>query len=226
MTKVETEKQLVGEAAADYVQSGMVIGLGTGSTAYYAVRRIGQKVREGLDIQAIPTSEQTRVLAEKENIPLIDFSSTTQIDLTIDGADEADPQLSLIKGGGGALLREKIIASISKEMIVIGDSSKYRPQLGQFPLPVEVTTFGWQVVAQRIESMGVTPVLRENVGKPYLTDNHNYILDCQFGIIEDPNALEQQLNAIPGVVINGLFNNLATRLLLADNGTIKVIEPA
>lgn len=224
MTQAEQEKKRVGEAAAQYIQSGMIVGLGTGSTAYYAIRAVGQMIREGLSIKAIPTSEQTRKLAEEENIPLVDFSTITRIDLTIDGADEADHQLALIKGGGGALLREKMIAAVSDEMIVIGDSSKLVPTLGQYSLPVEVTQFGWQSVAHQIQNLGITPVLREKEGQPYVTDNHNYILDCPFGKIEDPAALEKQLDAIPGVVINGLFVGLATRLLLAEGDSVKVIE--
>ncbi|MBF0279770.1 MAG: ribose-5-phosphate isomerase RpiA [SAR324 cluster bacterium] len=221
---MEQEKKVAGEAAVDYVESGMVVGLGTGSTAYYAILELGRRVRDGIKIQAIPTSEHTRKLAESENIPMIDFSKTIKIDLTIDGADEVDPQLNMIKGGGGALLREKIIASASTEMIVIADSSKNVPCLGQFPLPVEVTPFGWQTVVPQIEALGARAVLREKNGETFVTDNHMYILDCHFGEINDPVVMEVEINDIPGVVINGLFVGLATRLLVGQGSSVKTIE--
>ncbi len=222
--KAEQEKQRAGEAAIQYVQAGMTLGLGTGSTAYYAIRELGRQVREGLTIQAIPTSEQTRQLAEIEKIPLIDFSESLKIDLTIDGADEIDPQLNMIKGGGGALLREKIIASASAEMIVVADASKAVPCLGNFPLPVEVTPFGWQTVVPQIEALGAEIVLREKNGAVWVTDNHLYILDCRFGEIKDPLVLETKLKAIPGVVITGLFIGLATRVIIGQGDSVKTIE--
>lgn len=220
----EQEKQLAGEAAAQYVQSGMVVGLGTGSTAYYAIKAIGKRVREGLSIQALPTSENTLALARSEKIPMIDFSQTVTIDLTIDGADEADSRLNLIKGGGGALLREKIIASASQEMIAIADSSKKVSCLGKFPLPVEVTPFGWQTVVREIEALGAQTVLREKQGEPFVSDNQMHILDCAFGEIKNPDELEAELNAIPGVVINGLFVGLASRLIIGQGAQVEIIE--
>jgi ribose 5-phosphate isomerase A len=221
---VEQEKQLAGEKAVDYAQSGMVVGLGTGSTANYAIRALGQRIREGLSIRAIPTSEQTRQLAEKAQIPLVDFTETPKTDLTIDGADEVDPQLVLIKGAGGALLREKIVASISKELIIIVDSSKYVTMLGKFPLPVEVTPFGWQTVARRIECLGAEITLRKKGEKVFVTDNQNYILDCHFEEITDPQSLEARLNAIPGVVINGLFVGMTARCIVGRGDAIEIIE--
>lgn len=221
---IEHEKRISGEAAAGYVESGMVVGLGTGSTAFYAIQALGEKVRAGLAIQAIPTSEQTHRLAQKEQIPLTDFTQILQIDLTIDGADEIDPKLNLIKGAGGALLREKIIAAASHEMIVIADSSKQRPFLGQGLLPVEVTPFGWQTVAKQIESLGAQVVLRKNKDAPFVSDNGLYILDCGFGEIKNPAELESTLNGIPGAVLNGLFVGLATRVILGKRDRVEIIE--
>ncbi|MBF0286405.1 MAG: ribose-5-phosphate isomerase RpiA [SAR324 cluster bacterium] len=221
--QAEQEKKIAGEAAVSHIQSGMIVGLGTGSTVYYAVRKLGELVRNGLSIQGIPTSKQTHELAIEENIPLIDFSHTTRIDLTIDGADEVNPQLDMIKGGGGALLREKIVASVSNETIIAGDSSKLVSHLGKFPLPVEVTPFGWQTVAKKIETLGAQAVLREQDQQICITDNQMYVLDCHFEKIEDPQILESQLNKIPGVVITGLFIGLATRVLLGDHETVKEI---
>ena len=221
---VEREKQIAGEAAAAFVKSGMVVGLGTGSTTNYAIRALGRKAREGLSIQAIPTSEQTRLLAEKEQIPLVDFTETVQLDLTIDGADEVDPQLQLLKGGGGALLREKIVASISRELIIIVDSSKYVAMLGKYPLPVEVTPFGWQTVARRIEDLGAEIVLRKNAERVFFSENQNYILDCHFNEIADPWTLEATLNTIPGVVINGLFVGMTARCIVGCGHSTEIIE--
>ncbi len=221
---VEREKRLAGEAAAAFVKSGMVVGLGTGSTTNYAIHALGQRAREGLSIQAIPTSEQTRLLAEKEQIPLVDFTETVQLDLTIDGADEVDPQLQLLKGGGGALLREKIVASISRELIIIVDSSKYVAMLGKYPLPVEVTPFGWQTVARRIEDLGAEIVLRKNAESVFFSENQNYILDCHFNEIADPWSLEATLNTIPGVVINGLFVGMTARCIVGSGHSTKIIE--
>ena len=222
--EIEQEKKIAGEAAAGYVQPGMVVGLGTGSTAFYAIQALGKRVREGLAMQGIPTSQQTQILAQREGIPLMDFTQTLQIDLTIDGADEIDPQLNLIKGGGGALLREKIIAAASHQMIVIADASKRKPFLGHSPLPVEVTPFGWQTVAQRIEALGACAVLRMENGQPFVSDNHLYILDCTFSAIHRPAELEAALNAIPGAVINGLFVGLASLLIVGQGERIETIE--
>ncbi len=218
------EKRLAGEAAVDSVESGMVIGLGTGSTAYYAIRKLGERVRGGLSIRAIPTSEATRQLAQEEGIALTNFSEVTTLDLTIDGADEVDPHLNLIKGAGGALLREKIVAAASRQVITIADSTKVVPVLGNFPLPVEVTCFGWETVARRILDLGAQANLRQLNGNPFVTDNHQYILDCRFGRIEDPATLEEQLNRIPGVVISGLFVGLTTRALVGRVDTVETHE--
>ena len=213
---VISEKQLSAEAACNYVKDGMIVGLGTGTTAEFAVRKIGKLVRTGLSIRGIPTSNRTKELAEAEGIPLIDFSESMFIDLTIDGADEIDGNLNMIKGGGAALLQEKIVASVSKAEIIVVNRTKLVDQLGAFPLPVEVIPFGWQVVFNQLESLHGNPDLRLNKGQPQVTDQGNYIIDCHFRKIENPKLLEHQLNMIPGVVENGLFINLCTKMILGD----------
>jgi len=217
---VISEKQRSAEAACEYVKDGMIVGLGTGSTAEFAVKKIGELVRNGLSIRGIPTSDATKILAESEGIPLIDFSETMFIDLTIDGADEIDSNLNMFKGGGAALLREKIVASASREEIIIVSVSKLVQQLGAFPLPVEVIPFGWQVVFNQLESLQGNPELRLKQGQPSVTDQGNFIVDCHFRKIENPEQLEQHLNMIPGVVENGLFINLCTRMIMADGENI------
>jgi len=219
-----SEKQRAAEAAVEYVKDGMIVGLGTGSTTEFAVKKLGERVRDGLAIRGIPTSDVTKVQAEEEGIPLIDFSETMYIDLTIDGADEIDVNLNMIKGGGAALLREKIVASASKEEIIIVSHEKFVKQLGIFPLPVEVIPFGWQIIFNQLETLGGSPDLRLKQGQPLLTDQGNYIIDCRFRQILDAAQLEQRLNMIPGVVENGLFTGLCTRMIMAEGEKIVVKE--
>jgi ribose 5-phosphate isomerase A len=214
------EKELVGTKAAEYIQDGMVVGLGTGSTAYYTIKKLGELVRNGLNIKGIPTSEQTAALAVEHGIPLVDFKGIKQIDVAIDGADEFDTNLNLIKGGGGALLREKIIANAASAFIVIADSSKRANKLGAFPLPVEIVKFGAEMTSKKIAELGCEPKLRLSGNQPFITDNGNYIFDCDFKKIESPEKLERQLNMIPGVVENGLFVNMAKRLITIENGEL------
>lgn len=222
----DREKQLAAEAAVDLVEAGMVLGLGTGSTAAFAVRKLGQRVRDGLRVRCLPTSEATRRLAEAEGIPLTTFAEVTRLDLTLDGADEFDPQLNLIKGGGGALFREKIVAAASQRLVIFADGSKRVPVLGHFPLPVEVNPFGWQAAAARIESLGAHATLRGGSAQPFVTDNHGYVLDCAFGTIADPAALELQLRAITGVMVTGLFVGMAEAVLCATGETVETLRPA
>jgi ribose 5-phosphate isomerase A len=219
-----SEKQRSAEAAVEYVKDGMIVGLGTGSTTEFAVKKLGEKVRDGLAIRGIPTSDITKKQAEEEGIPLIDFSETIYIDLTIDGADEIDADLNMIKGGGAALLREKIVASASREVIIIVSSEKFVHQLGSFPLPVEVIPFGWQVIFKQLETLGGSPNLRLKQGQALRTDQGNYIIDCQFSQIIDAVQLEQLLNTIPGVVENGLFTGLCSRMIMADGDKIVLKE--
>jgi len=216
-------KQLAGERAASYVEDDMVVGLGTGSTAFFAIKKLGERVSRGLRICGIPTSEQSRIQAEAEKIPLVEFNAITSIDLTIDGADEFDPHFNLTKGGGGALLREKIVASLSRSEIIIADESKSVVQLGAFPLPIEVIPFGWQAIVRQLAELGSHPTLRTtNDHSPFVTDNGNYIIDCDFGQIDDPPKLEKTINRICGVVECGLFIGLADRIIIGKtDGTIE-----
>ncbi|HIL87941.1 MAG TPA: ribose-5-phosphate isomerase RpiA [Deltaproteobacteria bacterium] len=221
---MNAEKRLAAERAVEYVQDGMVVGLGSGSTAAYAVKKLGERVRNGLSIRGIPTSESTRQLAEAEEIALTDFKTVSAIDLTIDGADEVDPDLNLIKGGGAALLREKIVSAASRENVIIVDSSKTVKRLGAFPLPVEVIPSGWQTVARRIDALGGNPELRLKDGSPLVTDQGHWILDCAFGTISDAVGLELTLNNLPGGVENGLFIKHCTRLVLAQGQELVIRE--
>jgi ribose 5-phosphate isomerase A len=217
----DQEKEAAARASLRFVRAGNIVGLGTGSTAAYAVRFLGQQVQAGLKIRGIPTSVQTKELATSLGIPLTTLDEFQQIDVTIDGADEFDPQLNLIKGGGGALLREKIIASASRQLVIIADSSKQVAVLGKFPLPVEVIGFAQPLVAKRIAALGATVKLRQDKnGNPFTTDEGHRILDCTFGQIPDPPALARELKAMPGVVEHGLFIDLATVVLMAKGENV------
>ncbi len=207
-----------GRAAAKFVRDGDIVGLGTGSTAYFAVIALGERVKAGLKMVGIPTSMQTVELARAVGIPLTTLDEHPEIDITIDGADEVDPHLNLIKGGGGALLREKVVASVTKKMIVVADAGKIVSVLGKFPLPVEVISFARTVVEKKIAALGGVPKLRTKPdGSPFLTDNSNQILDCSFGAIADPAGLARELNGVPGVVEHGLFIGMA-KLVLVGRG--------
>lgn len=216
-------KHTAAERAVDSVQTGMIVGLGTGSTARYAIELLGERVRQGLDIRGVPTSVQTQRLAESVGIPILEEFDA--VDLTIDGADEADRSGNLIKGGGGALTREKIVAAASAEVLIIVDPSKPVETLGSCPLPVEVLPFGWRFVQRRLRDFGCEPVLRTVNGKPFVSDNQNYILDCTFGAIDEPQALSARLDAIPGVIQHGLFVGLATRIIIGhEDGTAEDVR--
>lgn len=220
-------KEVAGRHAAGLVEDGMTVGLGTGSTVHYALLELGQRVRdEKLSIRGVPTSVDTEVKARELSIPLIGLEEVKRIDLTIDGADEIDPGFRMIKGGGGALLREKVVASMSAREAIVVDRSKVVERLGvRFLLPVEVVPFARPVVARRLGEMGAIPTMRMNEGgTPFLTDNQNEILDCRFeGGIADPEDLERRLNSLPGVVENGLFVGLAHVLVIGDaEGNVEV----
>jgi len=219
-------KQLAAEKAVSFLDNGMTIGLGTGSTAYWAIEKIGEKVKkDGWNIKAIATSIVSEEQARGLGIPIFDFSSIKSIDVTIDGADEVNPKLQLIKGGGGALLREKIVATNSKQLIVVADESKWVETLGKFPLPVEVVHFGWERTFDKLQMLGCEAKRRMKGTIPYITDNGNYIVDCAFGEIKDPPLLQELVNAITGVVDNGLFVHIASKLVLGlNNGETRVIS--
>lgn len=215
-------KRRAAAAALAYVEDGMRLGLGTGSTAAHFVRLLGRRVAEGLDVTGVATSEATADLARQSGIPVTTLDETPELDLTVDGADEIGPGLALIKGGGGALLREKIVAYASRRMIVIADSGKQVAELGAFPLPIEVVGFGLTATALAVEriaiELGLNAAidLRRRDGQPFVTDSGNRILDASFGRIPDPEALGRRLAEIPGVVEHGLFLGFADLALVAS----------
>ncbi|HKH98501.1 MAG TPA: ribose-5-phosphate isomerase RpiA [Candidatus Sulfotelmatobacter sp.] len=217
----DQEKEAAARASLQFVKDGQVVGLGTGSTAAYFIKLLGEQVKNGLRIRGIPTSVRSRDLALSLGIPLTTLDECQEIAVTVDGADEVDPKLRLIKGGGGALLREKIVASATKQLVIVADASKQVPVLGKFPLPVEVIPFARVLVAKRIAALGAEVGVRTGAdGKPYVTDEHNHILDCRFGQIPDADGLARQLSEMPGVVEHGLFIGMASVVLLAQGSTI------
>jgi len=218
---LDQEKKLAARAAVKLVESGNVVGLGSGSTASYAIRFLAERIAQGLKIVGIPTSQKTKQLAEELGIPLTTLDEQPRIDIDIDGADEIDPQLNLIKGGGGAFLREKVIASVSRRFVVIAESTKQVQRLGKFPLPVEVIPFAESLIKGQIEKLGAHVVLRlYPYGNPYVTDEGHHILDCTFGEIPDPPALAQKLCSIPGVVEHGLFIGMAEMALVGKGAAV------
>lgn len=220
----EEMKKFAGEKAAELVQDGMIVGLGTGTTVEFTIRKVGDMIKNGLNIQGIPTSNSTRKLAKELAIPLTTLDDHPEIDLTIDGADEVDGSLNLIKGGGGALTREKIVAYHSKKEVIVIDGSKVVKALGiGSPLPVEVVKFGWIATKATLEKLGCTVGLRTIMDEPFISDNGNYILDCEFERIVNPEALEQEINAIPGVVENGLFIGLVDEVIVGSKQGIKTL---
>jgi ribose 5-phosphate isomerase A len=217
----DREKQSAAHAAVQLIEPGNVVGLGTGSTSTYALRYLAERVRGGLKIVGIPTSQEIKRLAEQLGVPLTTLDEHPQVDIDIDGADEIDPELNLVKGGGGAFLREKVIASAARRFVVIADSAKQVSRLGKFPLPVEVSPFAESLVARRVEALGAgVSVRRYAYGNPYVTDEGHHILDCSFGEITDPSVLAEKLRAIPGVVEHGLFIGMAEMALIGKNGNV------
>jgi ribose 5-phosphate isomerase A len=227
----ELQKRQAAARALEFVQPGMKLGLGTGSTARHFVELLGERVRAGLDVVGVPTSEATRSQAEAHAITLSTLDELDHLDLTVDGADEVGPDLSLIKGGGGALLREKIVASASSRMIVIADESKWVPALGRFPLPIEVVPFALKATRKAIETAvaqsGLSGPLKlrlDKDGHAFVTDGGHWILDASLERIPDPTALAERLVAIPGVVEHGMFIGLAQVVILAGPNGIRVVE--
>jgi ribose 5-phosphate isomerase A len=217
----DLEKEAAARASLRFVKDGQVVGLGTGSTAAYFIQLLGEQVKNGLRIRGIPSSDRSREQAVSLGIPIITLDDCQQIDVTVDGADEVDPQLRLIKGGGGALLREKIVASATQQLVIVADATKSVPVLGKFPLPVEVIKFAKALVKKKIEALGATVELRMNAdGKPFLTDENNYILDCHFGKIRGADGLANKLSDMPGVVEHGLFIGMASVVLIAKGSEI------
>jgi ribose 5-phosphate isomerase A len=221
--QLEELKRQAAEAAVAHVRDGMVVGLGTGSTARYVVLALGERVKAGLAIRGVPTSRDTAELARQAGIPLLETEDSWAIDVDIDGADQVDPQLNLIKGGGGALLKEKIVAMAARQVIIVVDHTKLVPALGNsFPLPVEVVPFGWGSTARQMEALGMKPVLRERNGRIFRTEAGHYILDLHVGRIENPAELETRLNLVPGVVETGLFVGRTDLLIVGSPSGVEV----
>ncbi|WP_018630785.1 ribose-5-phosphate isomerase RpiA [Niabella aurantiaca] len=219
----EQEKINAALKAVSFVRDGQTVGLGTGSTAYFAIQEIGKRVREGLQIRAIPTSEATRQLAEEWNIPMVNINEIQTIDVTIDGADEFNSRLQLIKGGGGALLREKIVASITGTQIIVADASKQVEKLGAFNVPVEVIPFAANAVARKLSALNGAATLRVKNGNTYITDQGNHILDVSFGLIGEPEILAKELDHITGVVEHGLFIDLADYVIVGKGEEVEIL---
>ena len=218
------KKKAAAERAVEFVQSDMVVGLGTGSTAYFAIEALGNRIKEGLEIVGVATSSSTEQLAKKFGVPLVPLDEVKLIDVTIDGADEVDPNFNLIKGMGGALLREKVVAYASLEEIIIVDDSKLVDVLGiRSPLPIEVTPFGHKLTKNALEGLGCQARLKGGE-KPFRTDNGNLIYECKFERIEDPEFLEVEIHLVPGVVESGLFIDLATKVVIGQEGGTQVRE--
>lgn len=228
---VDQQKRAAAVRALDFVRPGMRLGLGTGSTASYFVELLGERVRAGLTVVAVPSSEATRAQAERALIPLTTLDDAPALDLTVDGADEIAPDLSLIKGGGGALLREKIVASVSAAMVVIADESKWVDALGRFPLPVEIVPFGATATRRAVETVAAAmgcpgpAVLRKaQNGHAFVTDGGHWLLDAHLQHIADPPALAAKLSAIPGVMEHGLFIGLARTAIVAGHAGVRLVE--
>ena len=226
----DEQKRAAAAKALEYVEDGMRLGLGTGSTAAHFVDLSGERVKGGLNVICVPTSEQTREQALSLNIPLTNLDETPELDITVDGADEVDASLRLIKGGGGALLREKIVAAVSKRMIVIADDSKLVKTLGAFPLPIEVNRFGLQASLNAIDKAarasgcsGEMTLRMVGADAPFISDSGQYIVDCHFGKIPDADDLAKRLAGIPGVMEHGLFVGIATDCLLAGSDGVRTL---
>jgi len=231
MMNADAYKRAAAARAVEFVRPGMRLGLGTGSTAKHFVELIGEQVRDGLDIVAVPTSETTLADAKRCGIVLTTLDDTPHLDLTVDGADEIAPDLSLVKGGGGALLREKIVAAASERMIVIADESKYVDALGRYPLPIEVVPFGVaaiqrsiEAVITRVQKAGSLTIRQAKGGHPFVTDSGHWIIDAELGRIDDPAALAHALAGVPGVVEHGLFIGLAQTAIIGGPTGVRVVE--
>lgn len=219
-----TEKQLAAEKSTEFIENGMTVGLGTGSTVSFFLKKLGDLIKNGLEVKCISTSNNTTALALSNNIPLISLNEVDKIDITVDGADEIDSGFNGIKGGGGALLFEKIIASNSRKNIWIVDSSKLVKDMGKFPLPIEVLPFGYKQTIKKLNNEGLHPKLRYNGSEPYITDSNNYIVDLNVGTIQNPKELEVKLNTIPGIVENGLFINIVDIVVVGKKESIEILS--
>ena len=221
----DQHKVQAAQKAVEYIQDGQILGLGTGSTVHHFLTALGARVQHGLRIRGVPTSQATAIYATQLGIPLLDNDEPWDIDVAVDGADQVDPQLNLIKGGGGALLREKIVARAAKQFIVIVDEAKQRPHLGlPFPLPVEILSFGWATTQQHLEKMGWPTPRREQAGQPFVTDNGNYIVDLHIPHIADSASLETTLLQLPGVIECGLFVHMTSLVITGTDQGVRLTE--
>ena len=226
LTGIQLAKKVAGETAADLIEEGMIVGLGTGSTTTYFITALGKKCQQGLKIWAVATSERSTTQAVQLGIPMLDPKTITLVDVTVDGADEIDREKNMIKGGGGALVREKLLAIASKEMIVLVDETKLVDHLGKHPLPVEILPFVYQTTILRLEALGYRGTLRVDKNhQPWITDNGNYIFDIQYSHpIVNPKNEHERLKNLTGVVETGLFFNLAKRVIIGyEEGSVKVL---
>ncbi|WP_082234444.1 ribose-5-phosphate isomerase RpiA [Halobacillus massiliensis] len=224
MKKAERSKRSAGEKAVDYIEHGMTIGLGSGSTVYWMLKKLGEHVQKGLSVKGVPSSIKTEKWAAEFGVPLTSFTEVDKLDLAIDGADEISPDFTLLKGGGGSLVREKIVNSAADRVITIADHTKCVSQLGKRALPVEVVPFGWEVTAKQIKELDAGIQLRKVTNEPFVSDNGNYILDCAFGTISHPEILHNHLLHIPGVVETGLFISLTDTVIIAEDQDIKILS--
>ncbi len=225
MNAHDEAKRRAAERALEFINDGQVVGLGTGTTAKFAIEGLGRLVREGLSVRGVPTSVTTERMARELGIPLIDFNNVSEIHITLDGADQVDPDFNMIKGGGGALTREKLVALASAKRVIMLDESKLVSKLGTSrSLPVEVLPFAWSFSARLLGELDCVANLRQQQGAPFLTDNGNYILDCDFGLIEDPAALEKRIKLLPGVIESGLFIGVADALVIGLSDRVEIRE--
>lgn len=218
------QKKIAAEKATEYIEDGMILGLGTGTTAYYMIKKVGELVAKGMNIKAIATSKSTEELAKELNIPLLSIDEVENIDLAIDGVDEIDNYFNAIKGGGGALFREKMVASLAKKVIWIMDESKLVDAIGEFPLPVEILPYGYTHTLKKLTDNSLNPVLRVRNGKIFTTDNGNYIVDLHIGKPINIDDILKTLNNITGVLEVGLFINICDRIIVGTDDKVKVIE--
>ncbi len=215
-------KEMAAMSAVKLVKDGQIVGLGTGSTAYFAIKELERRIREeALDVTGIPTSKATEKIARKAGIPLTTLQEHDEIDIDIDGADQVDSRLNLVKGGGGAHFREKLVASNSRRVVIIVDESKITSKLS-YPVPVEVLPFSFVPVKKKLEALGSVPKLRMAGKTPFITDNLNYVIDCDFGVMEEPGKLEAKINSITGVIENGIFTGLTSEVHVGTKKGVKI----
>lgn len=218
------KKRIAGEKATEYIKDGMILGLGTGSTAYHMIKKVGELVQSGMELKAVATSRFTEDLANEFKIPLISIDEVDNIDLCIDGVDEIDGEFNAIKGGGGALFREKIVATLAKDIIWIMDESKFVDSIGAFPLPVEILPYGYTQVVKKLNEYALNPIIRTKDGKLFITDNGNYIVDLHIGKPMDIMSVYNKVRSITGVLEVGLFINMCKRIIVGTDNGVRIIE--